>query len=322
MNYSEKADNTVAAGSLEVVNQTRNPRAALNSAASSCPETAKTMGCPGPLNTRSPWDQHRQVIRTSIGKWFGGVDVVVRGRWLLRDLLPHISLMQLQVLNITGRLVEPPLAEWLEKSVFMVSYPDARIWCNQIAALAGAAQTSPVAGAAAACLAADSRAYGSSRTQWLAMSTLRDLRQAHAGGASMENLVARFPLKHGLPAIMGFARPANKPDERLQPMQTLSKTLGFAAGAHQIFAHELASWLKDAYGADMNIAGFMAAFLLDQGFTPEQIYQLRSLAVASGAMACFADRKTQPESTFLPQRCGDVAYTGPAPRPLPHSRAR
>lgn len=267
----------------------------------------------------SPWEYYRGTIRTSIGKWLGGEDVIVRGHRLLDDLLPQLSLMQLQVLNITGRLVEAPLAQWLEKSFFMVSYPDARIWCNQIAALAGANGASPVAAATAACLGADSRAYGSSQTQWLAMSTLRQLLLDHQAGRTLAELVARFPIKHGLPAIMGFARPANKTDERLGPMRKLTQQLRFSPGPHQIFAGQLAEWLKEEFGADLNIAGFMAAFLLDQGFTPEEIYQLRALAVANGAMACYGDRLGKPEGTFLPQRCGDVAYTGPEIRALPQA---
>lgn len=268
------------------------------------------------MNCSKPWDACRRRIRTGIGKWLGGKDVIVRGHRLLQDLLPRLSLMQLQVLNLTGRLVEPPLALWLEKSFFMVSYPDARIWCNQIAAVAGAAGSSPVAAAAAACLAADSRAYGSSQTQWLAMTALRQLRLDHEQGVSLAQLVARYPVKHGLPAIMGFARPANKADERLLPLQELTIQLGFRTGPHMLFAQQLADWLQVEFGADMNIAGFMAAFLLDQEFTPEQVYQLRALAVANGAMACYADRQQQAEFTFLPQRCGDVAYTGPAVRTL------
>lgn len=269
------------------------------------------------MNSFEYWDSYRRTIRTRIGKWLGGEDVIVRGYKLLHDLLPELSLMQLQVLNVTGRLVSAPLAQWLEKSFFMVSYPDVRIWCNQIAALAGADGASPVAAAAAACLSADSRAYGSSQTQWLAMTALRDMRQKYAAGVPLAELVARFPIKHGLPAIMGFARPANKIDERLEPMRRLTEKLGFEPGPHQVFADELAEWLQREYGADMNIAGFMAAFLLDQAFTPEEVYQLRALAVANGAMACYGDRLGQPEFTFLPQRCGDVVYCGPEIRSLP-----
>lgn len=272
------------------------------------------------MNSSKPWEIYRRSIRTHIGKWLGGEEVIVRGHRLLEDLLPQLSFMQLQLLNITGRLVNAPLAQWLEKSFFMVSYPDARIWCNQIAALAGANRASPVAAATAACLAADSRAYGSSQTQWLAMVTLRDLRRDYQEGAPLAELVARFPIKHGVPAIMGFARPTAKPDERLEPMRKITTQLGFAYGRHMIFAGQLADFLKAEFGADMNIAGFMAAFLLDQDFTPEEIYQVRALAVANGAMACYGDRLGQAEFTFLPQRCNDVAYTGPEIRTLPPNK--
>lgn len=262
------------------------------------------------------WSANHNKIQTRIGKWLGGEEVIVRGRRLFAELLPNLTYMQLHVLNITGRQIDLKLSTWLEKSQFMVSYPDLRIWCNQIAALAGNAQTSPVAAASAACLAADSRAYGSSQTQLIAMTTLLQLRQQHQAGVPLAELVQAFPIKHGFPAIMGFARPANKLDERLHPIRELTQELGFQAGAHQIFADQLATYLQLNFHTDINIAGFMAAFFLDQGFAPEEIYRLRTTAVLSGAMACYGDQYTNQEGHFLPQRCDDTRYGGPPPRSI------
>lgn len=272
------------------------------------------------MNYKTPdtqlWDRHNHKIISTVGKWRGGEDVDIRGKLLLQDLLPTLSYMQLHVFNVTGKSVDIKLAQWLEKSFFLVSYPDARIWCNQIAAFAGLQQASPIAGVVSACLAADSHAYGSSQTQWLAMSTLQDLFRQYGSGESLKTLVAQFPVKHGLPAIMGFARPADKTDERLVPMQKISIALGFVPGEYQKFADQLSEYLHQSYGAQMNIAGYIAAFLLDHDFSPDEVYRLRALAVASGAMACFGEQVQVPKECFLTLKCEDVEYTGPRQRVL------
>ena len=65
------------------------------------------------------------------------------------------------ILIIIGRLVDKRLADWVEAGFLCVSWPDSRIWCNQIGALAGSLKTSPVSATMAGVLAADSRMYGS-----------------------------------------------------------------------------------------------------------------------------------------------------------------
>lgn len=264
------------------------------------------------------WDARHRHIRTHIGKWQGGRDVRVRGRWLLGELLQELSVTQLAVFNITGRMISKPLAAWLEKTVFFTSYPDQRIWCNQIGALAGSGQTSPVAATAAGILAADSRAYGS-KVQYVTIRLLDELREAHAAGASFAELVARFPLRSGVPNIPGFARPVKVADERLEPMRRFSAELGFVPGPNMNFVEGLAEHLRVHHQADMNAAAYACAFLMDQGFSATEVYRIRTTDVLSGVLACYVDLHDQPAQAFLPQTCTDVQYDGVAPRALPRS---
>lgn len=261
-------------------------------------------------------DRRRRHIRTAIGKWFGGRDTRVRGRWLLGDLLQEISITQLKVLNITGRLIEPQLATWLEKTVFFTSYPDHRIWCNQLGALAGNGAASPVAAVAAGVLAADSRAYGS-LAQYLTVKVLEELYRRYCAGESFAELVAGFPVRNGVPSISGFARPVKIADERLEPMRQFTRELGLADGPYLSFTESLAEHLRLHHQADMNAAAYACAVLMDQGFNATEVYRIRTMDVASGVLACYGDLYGSTAQAFLPQRCTDVHYDGVSPRALP-----
>lgn len=262
------------------------------------------------------WDERRRHIRTRIGQWLGGRDVRVGNRWLLRDLLAELSVTQLAVLNITGRLIDKRLGTWLEKTVFFTSYPDHRIWCNQLGALAGNGKTSPVAATAAGILAADSKAYGS-KVQYLTVQSLADLQADYAAGVSLVELVARFPLRNGVPSISGFARPVKVLDERLEPMRRFSAELGFVPGVYVTFVETLAEHLRRHHQADMNAAAYACAFLMDQGFSAMEVYRIRTADVLSGVLACYGDLYDSPAHAFLPQTCTDVQYQGVARRPVP-----
>jgi citrate synthase len=262
------------------------------------------------------WDERRRHIRTRIGKWLGGRDVLVRGQWLLRDLLQELNVTQLAVLNITGHIIDSRLAIWLEKTVFFTSYPDHRIWCNQLGALAGNGKTSPVAATAAGVLAADSKAYGS-KVQYLTVLSLTELQADHAAGVSLTELVARFPLRNGVPSISGFARPVKVADERLEPMRRFSAELGFIPGPYVEFVEALAEHLRVHHQADMNAAAYACAFLMDQGFSAMEVYRIRTADVLSGVLACYGDLYDSPANAFLPQTCTDVQYEGVARRTVP-----
>lgn len=270
-------------------------------------------------NTSTLWQRNRNHIKTSIGKWTAGEDVIVRGRSLLNEWVNELDFIQLHVLNLTGRLIEKPLSHWLEKSLFFTAYPDARLWCNQLGAMAGNQKTSPASAFVLGCLAADSKAYGS-KAQYLSVLALQNIQQQYLAGESVGDIVEAFPKSQGFPIISGFARPVRINDERLQPARQLTKELGFQPGDHLQLAEEVSSYLLQRYGLGMNVAAFCSAFLLDQGFSPIEIYRLRVADVASGVMACYCDNSERPENSFLPLECRDINYRGPAKRNLTSSR--
>lgn len=264
--------------------------------------------------------QKKDRIDTKIGKWIGGEGVTLHGYSLFDELFDQVNYMQLMVLNATGRLISEALSVWLNNNFQAMSYPDARIWCNQVGAFCGTAATSPTAATVAGVLAADSRIYGGSQTSELAMLFIQSALAMQADGFSIQQIVETQPIRQQKPAIIGFARPIEKPDERIEPHQKMTAKLGFEIGEHMNLANQISDYLHAKYGMGINIGGYTAAFMADQGFSPQELYRIKSLCVASGVMACFVDNLQHPENSFLPLQCDQVDYQGPAIRPFkPHA---
>lgn len=269
------------------------------------------------------WESRRGRIETHIGKWVGGHDVFIHKYSIFNDMFMKMSYMQIMALNVTGRMISPALSTWLENNFMTMSYPDSRIWCNQMGAFVGQAHGSPVAAVAAGCLAADSKAYGGSKTSQLAMQYIMQARSFIDAGGTLQALIEKAPLKNGKPSIIGFMRPVAKNDERIEPHRRLTKELGFEIGPHLSLAEDISEYLRVRYGAGMgvNIGGFTAAFMADQGFSPDELYQLKAMCVASGVVACYIDALRSPENGFLPLRCSDISYEGTDARPFISGRS-
>lgn len=257
------------------------------------------------------WDQRKGKIITDIGKWQGGRDVTIRGYSLFDELFDQVSYFQVLVLNVTGRLVSTELSTWLENNFMVMSYPDARIWCNQVGALSGTLHTSPAAATAAGSLAADSRIYGGSQSTCVAMKFIGNALTDFKAGHCVKEIIEKLPIKQGMHAVPGFVRPVARDDERIIPHKKMTQRLGFENGEHAVLADKISSFMEEKYSMGMNIDGFSSAFLMDQAFTPEQVYQINSLRVASGVTACYSDNLQYPENSFLPLHCTEIEYTGP-----------
>lgn len=263
------------------------------------------------------WDENRGTIRSSKGGWRVGEAIYNHGYSMMDDLVGKVSYMQVLVLNATGRLPERRLADWFEATCICMSWPDPRIWCNQVGALGGTARTSVVAGTTAGVLAADARTYGS-KPLLQGVSFIQNALQDHRRGLSAEEIVSNECAKHrGRPNITGFARPLAKGDERVVAMERVQKDLAIESGAHLQLALEIESVLLRDHGESMNINGYASAFLSDFGYSADEIYRIYSHVVNSGVTACYADTRDRTADTFLPLRCADIEYTGKLSRPVP-----
>lgn len=273
-------------------------------------------------NDTSFWDRRRGVIFSKKGGIVFGKGVYCYGHDLMEELAGRASYFQVLLLSITGRLPEKRLADILEVMFLGTSYPDARIWCNQIGSLAGTMGASPVAAVSAGILASDSDLYGPGTLKKSA-DFIRQAQIKRQDGASVEEIIRacqRNP--KAKPFIVGYARPVANGDERIAAMQRVSRELCFPEGKHVRLALEVDAYLHDRFGERINMTGYATAFLCDQGYTPLEIYRFSSFAVSSGVLACYAEVADQSPESFFPLQCGDIDYQGKPPRDVPEQEKK
>lgn len=266
------------------------------------------------MNNYQAWEKYHGRIISSRGGWKIGSGVQNCGYDMMNDLVGKASYMQVVVLNATGRLPSKALADWIEAIHICLSWPDPRIWCNRIGALAGSSRTSSVAASCLGVLAAESTSYGIKPL----ISGVEFIEHAYAQitqGISVEVFITEETKKHGgKPHLMGYARPIAKGDERIPAMKRVAENLGFPIGEHLALAYKIESTLNTKFDESMNINGYMSAFLVDQGFTATEVYRTFSALVVSGVTACYADTADRIAGGFSPLKTSDVTYKGAALR--------
>ncbi len=274
------------------------------------------MNTPKPNPIFEPWSFCREHIKSSVGVWRGGKDTWFQNLSMRKDVIGDKSYMQILTLNATGKLPNRDFADWLETNFIGLSYPDSRIWCNQVAAFAGCLSTTPTSAIAAAILAADSRAYGGNQTSESGMMQLQKARKLYLQSQSWKNVCSNVKQRNGKPMFIGFARPVDKDDERITPYDQHRQKLGLPEGKYLKFALELSNHLNQAFGLAINSGGYANAMLLDNGFSGLEAARIKAFAVAGGAIASYRDNLNK-TSTFLPQHCSDIEYIGIEPRNIP-----
>jgi hypothetical protein len=263
------------------------------------------------------WDERRGKIQSKKGGWVIGKGIFNHGYSMMDDLVGKVSYMQVLVLNATGRLPERAVADGFEAIYICLSWPDPRIWCNQIGALGGTMRASVLAATTAGILASDAKAYGPK-------SLIRGVRFIRAAlldfkrGLSVDEIIRNECAKHrGKPNITGYARPLAKGDERVVAMERVQQELGLPVGEHLQLAEQIEQSLLKDFDESMNINGYSSALLSDLGFTDEEVYRIATVLVNSGVTACYADTRDKAPDAFLPLRCADIEYIGRLARPVP-----
>lgn len=266
------------------------------------------------------WDLLRQRIVSEKGGWVIGDAVYNHGYKMMQELVGSATYFQVLVLNVTGRLPDAKFSEWLEASFICLSWPDPRIWCNQIGALAGTIRASCPSAVAGGILAADSRMYGAGTMKACMQFIYRAGEQAKSGMQVSEiveqELQSRKKQLKSKAVIVGYSRPIASGDERVTAMQRVGVQLGYKPSHHEKLAIGIHNELDANYDDGMNVAGYCAAVLADFGYTPTEVERLFATWVHSGVHACYSEAADNEELTFLPMRCEDIQYDGPAKRKL------
>jgi len=263
------------------------------------------------------WLQRRKRIVSKVGGWRVGEGVYSHGHNVTNDLMGSVSYAQMHVLNVSGRVVSRDISDWIEATFIGLSWPDARIWCNQAGALAGSTGTTPIAAMAAGVLASDSEMYGA-RTLLEGMKFITGAMNRLQEGVGVEQIVKEeIKRNRGQIAIMGYARPLASGDERVDAMIEFMKKREMLHGPHLALALNIERYLLANHGESLNTCGLVSAFMTDNGFDSVQSYQIYAACVMSGVVACYAEAEKDLPERFLPMRCDDVDYQGVAPRELP-----
>ncbi len=267
------------------------------------------------------WDERRGIIRTRKGGWVPGKGVTSHGYSIFDELLGNTSFFQVLILNVTGRLPERRLAEWLEAVFICASWPDPRLWPNTIGALGGTMQASSIGAVCAGTLASDSRIYGPG-TAVDALDFITHALEKRKHGLSVQKIVEDQCNAQGKLNMPGYIRPYAKGDERVAAMQRVADGLGFEVGSHLQLAYEIDAYLYSEHGEGMNMTGYLAGFFSDQDLAGQkmsmnEIRRMCSLVHNAGVNACYSEAADRPPESFLPLRCDDIEYKGEAERPVP-----
>lgn len=264
---------------------------------------------------KHPLDGHRNRIISSKGVWKSGTHVTLEGRDLLNDLVMNESYFHILYLSVTGRRASTHLSRLLEASFGCMSYPDPRIWCNQIAALMGNDRTDPISALSSALLASNSLMYGPGTAE-NGVKFIQNARSMSAAERTVPEIIEFFGNKEFFP---GYSRPINlhnKRDERVDSLMQLEKEAGVQPGPHLHLALKIEAHLLLTMDIGMNYLGYVSAAILDHDplFTGREAYALFAPCIKAGAISCYCDALEKGPHEFLPLHCEDVVYTGPASR--------
>jgi citrate synthase len=258
-------------------------------------------------------ESHAGVLRTRVGACWPGTRAVFRGHDLHEDLR-NSDWLELYLFGITGRRFTPQETRLLHGIWVMTSYPDARIWNNRVAGLAGSARSTPILGLTGAQAVTEARVYAGGPGLRAIDFYLR-AGKAVASGQDLKDVVLR-ELESSY--IYGFGRPINSRDERLPWLMDLARSLGLAEGRHLQLAFEVERILVEDIGKtalQMNYAGLTAALGADLGLTPRQWHIFRFPIVLAGMPPCWLEAAEKPEGALFPIPCDGIDYEGLPERP-------
>lgn len=258
--------------------------------------------------------EHVDVLRTKMGAAFPGSHAVFRGHDLHRDLM-DMEWYALCAFGITGRKVPAGQLRLMSTAWVSSSYPDARLWNNRVAALAGTARSTPTLAISAAQAISEATIYGRGN-EFRALDFLIKTRQALEAGASLPEHLEGFLSGGG--RMAGYGRPISTSDERMPIVLNLAKELGLDKGPYLAMAWEIDRYFESTgRPLRMNLSALLSAFAADFGWTPREFNMLLFTAFLAGMYPCYLEAADKPPGALFPTPCADVRYEGVAARDWP-----
>ncbi|CAM3886578.1 citrate/2-methylcitrate synthase [Roseateles saccharophilus] len=257
-------------------------------------------------------------LETRAGKAFVGTRAVFRGQDLHQDLR-DADWVDLYLLSITGRRFDAPALRLFHAMWVCTSYPDARLWNNRVAALAGSARSTPALGLSAALGMSEAVVYGGHPCV-RAIDFLIGAQRRAASGEPLASLVEQELAQR---RIYGYGRPIHATDERLPWLLSLARDLGLAGGPHLALAHEVERLLVARDGRlKMNYAALTAALAADLGLSVAEFHHFQVPMLLAGMTPCYIEAAERPAGALFPLSCEHIAYEGVERRPWPGVQKR
>jgi hypothetical protein len=256
-------------------------------------------------------EQHVGRLVTSAGAFFPGERAVFRG-YDLHTSLKDMDWLELYLFGITGRNFTPQQVSVVQALWCYTSYPDARLWNNRVAALAGSGRSTGTLGMAAALAVSEAQIYGRGVDIRASEFLTRAKMQVDTGADLKELVHTELKQKRG---IAGYGRPIVSADERVAPMMTLVRELGLDDGPHLKLAFEVEKiLLAGRWRLHMNYAALAASLCADFGMSPHEYYFASIMAFLAGMPPCYLDAADKPEGLLFPLPCRMMSYEGVAHR--------
>ena len=250
-------------------------------------------------------------LQTRVGACFPGSRAVFRGQDLHADL-KDIDWVELFAFGITGRRFSQNQIRLLHAMWAYTSYPDARIWNNRVAGLAGSSRSTGALAIAAALAVSEASIYGRGIDIRAIGFLRRTCRETGQGVALIDCIKKELVSRRG---IAGYGRPLASQDERLVPLMNLARALELADGPHVRIAHQVDETLSAGrWRLRMNAGGLLAALGADLGLSPREYYLFMFPAFLAGMPPCYLENAQRPEGTLLPLSCDHILYLGSAKR--------
>jgi|WetSurMetagenome_2_1015567.scaffolds.fasta_scaffold00176_14 hypothetical protein len=251
--------------------------------------------------------QNVDILKTRMGACYPGVRAVFRGFDLHKEL-KDIDWIDLYMFGVTGRRFSPSQLRLLNSIWTYTSYPDARIWNNRVAALAGTARSTGNLGISAALAVSEASIYGRGIDIRAIDFLIRTRNELDKGGNLADCVKKELETFRG---IAGYGRPLTSVDERIAPITELARSLGLDEGPHILLAHAVDKFLLDGrWRLRMNYGALCAAFTADMGLTPQEFYRFAFPGFLSGMQPCYIEAEENPEGSLFPLSCSHIIYDG------------
>jgi hypothetical protein len=252
-------------------------------------------------------EEHVGRLVTRMGAVFPGERAVFRGHDLFTSL-KDLDWLELYLFGITGRRYTQQQIRVVQAIWSSTSYPDARIWNNRVAALAGTARSTGTLGIAAALAVSEAQIYGRGVDLRASEFLTRARNRVDAGEDLVELVRAELKRQRG---IAGYGRPIAAGDERIAPMMALVRETGLDGGPHLKLAFEVERiLLAGRWRLRMNYAALTAALCADFGMDPREYYLGAVPVFLAGMPPCYLEAAEKPEGLLFPLPCRVMLYEG------------